>query len=90
MAGEATSCAQRRAKDEYDAGAYLFYVGDKLGSRVPTLAQSHSKLQSKSSEIHTISKLHGVVAILTDPATQSQTTVTEIYLALVVLVLERS
>ena len=64
-------------KDYYDAGAYhkIFQVGDKVRIRIPTLAQSSSKLQSKWSEIDTISKLQGVVATLTDPTTQSQTTV---------------
>ena len=50
---EATACTQRRAKDYYDAGAYqkIFQVGDKVRIRIPTLAQSSSKLQSKWSEI---------------------------------------
>ena len=43
--------------------------------RIPTLAQSSSKLQSKWSDIHTISKFKGVVATITDPAMQSQTRV---------------
>ena len=76
-AREATACAQRRAKDYYDAGAYqkIFQVGDKVRIRIPTLAQSPSKLQSKWSEIHTISKIQGVLATLIDRPTKSQTTV---------------
>ena len=40
-----------------------------------TLSQCPSKVQSKRSEIHTISKVEGVVATLTDPTRQSRTTV---------------
>ena len=77
-AREATASAQHRAIDYYDAAAAhhkLFQVGDRVRIRIPTLSQSSSKLSSKWSEIRTISKLQSVVATLTDPTTQSQTTV---------------
>ena len=45
-ARKTTACAERRAKDYYDAVAYhkIFQVGDKVRIRIPTLAQSPSKL----------------------------------------------
>ena len=48
-AREGTLCAERRAKDYYEAGAYhkIFQVGDKFRIRIPTLAQSPIKSQSK-------------------------------------------
>ena len=74
---EATPSAKRPAKYYSDAEEYHkhFQVGDKFRIRIPTLAQSSSKLESKSGEIHTICKIRGVVANFTDAATQSQTRV---------------
>ena len=71
------TCAPGRVKDYYDPRAYhrIFQVGDKVRIRIPTLAQSPSKLQLKWSEIQTISKIEGAVATIPDPTTQRQTRV---------------
>ena len=58
-AGESTLYAQRWAKATYDVGGFHkhFHVPDTVRGRILTIAQSPTRLQSKYSEIHLISKL---------------------------------